>query len=290
MPEVSVVTVTYRAAPFIRAYLDSLLAHVPSATEVVVVDNASPDGTGDIVAREYPQVRLLRRRRNDGFATGANAGMRVAQGDVLCLLNPDSTVTEDFLTPALAYLSANPAIGVLGPKILNPDGSLQLSCRRFPGHLSAFFNRYSLLTRLLPGNRLSRDYLMSDWGHGEVREVDWVSGACMFLTRPLRDTVGLFDEAYFFSIEDVDLCRRARDAGFKVVYFPQVSVVHAIGASKGGVPGRVIVERHKGMWRYYRKHMSAGPVVDAATFAGIVVRGLVHLTANQLRIWRTSVR
>jgi GT2 family glycosyltransferase len=210
--------------------------------------------------------------------------MREARGEVVCLLNPDSTVSEDFISPVIACLRENPRVGVLGPRILDPDGSVQLSCRRFPGHLSAFFNRYSLMTRLLPGNRLSADYLMSGWAHDDVREVDWVSGACMFLTRELREEVGLFDDGFFFSIEDVDLCRRAWDAGFKVVYFPRVSVVHAIGASKGGVAGRVIYERHKGMWRYYRKHMSRNRLVDVATLAGIVVRGSVHYVSNEIRL------
>jgi N-acetylglucosaminyl-diphospho-decaprenol L-rhamnosyltransferase len=147
------------------------------------------------------------------------------------LLNPDVEL-QDNPFPAMAqYLLDHPEVGILGPRILDDDGSLQLSCRRFPTFSVVFFNRYSLLTRLCPRNPFSRRYLMTDFDHGGIAEVDWLSLACWMAPRRLFDEVGFLDEGYFLYNEDVDFCQRVHRAGRKAVYFPDVSVVHQIGGS-----------------------------------------------------------
>ncbi|MES4792988.1 MAG: glycosyltransferase family 2 protein, partial [Chloroflexota bacterium] len=165
-----------------------------------------------------------------GFAAAVNRGIQeVAQADVLCLLNPDAELLDDGIFAAAHYLQSHPEIGVLGGRILNPDGSIQPSARAFPSHHNALFNRHSLLTKLFPHNRWSRQYLMTDWDHHDTRPVDWVSGAFMLLHRRALQAVGPFDPAYFFSIEDVDFCRRVHQAGLQVHYFPGAAVRHRIG-------------------------------------------------------------
>lgn len=280
-----IVIVTYRCREEALACLDSIARHVPELLpSTVVVDNASGDGTAAAVRQRYPQVRLLEHRRNLGFAAAANAGIGVLGAcEAVLLLNPDAALADAGLRDAVAFANEHEDIGVLGLRVENPDGSVQLSCRRFPSHRTALFNRHSLITRLLPGNRWSRDYLMSDWDHGEVRDVDWVSGAAMLIHRRALERVGVLDPGYFFSIEDVDYCRRVWDAGLRVVYWPHARVVHHIGRSSGKAPVRAMVAHHAGMWRYYQKHQRGGWWLDALTVAGIGARLGVHLAAHALR-------
>jgi len=282
--DLSIVIVSYNGRDHLRRCLSSLLEHTRGLEyEVVVVDNASQDGSADMVAAEFPPVRLLRRSSNAGLSIALNQGIRASSGEMVALLNPD-TGLDDNPFPAMArYLRDHPDVGILGPRLLDYDGSLQLSCRRFPTFSVAFFNRYSLLTRLFPRNRFSTRYLMADFDHSETAEVDWLSLACWMVPRRLFDEVGLLDEGYFLYSEDVDFCQRVHRAGLKVVYFPQESVVHHIGLSTGTLPNRSVIERHRSMWRYYRKYMRLGLLLDGPVLAAIAFRCAYTLGANNLR-------
>ncbi|HEY8491391.1 MAG TPA: glycosyltransferase family 2 protein [Dehalococcoidia bacterium] len=292
-PDISIVIVNYNAWPYLERCLRSLQAHAGAARqEIIVVDNASEDGSPALVARHFPGVRLIARADNGGFARGCNDGIRAARGRAICLLNPDTEVRETVFDAAVRYLDGHPDVAVLGPRILNPDGSLQLSCRRFPGFAAALFNRYSLATRLFPNNPFSRRYLMTDWSHDAVADVDWISGACMVLSRRALDEIGLLDEGYFMYIEDVDLCQRAHRAGYRVVYFPEVSVYHHIGVSAQWRTFRSVLWWHQSMWHYYLKYMRRNVLLDVATFAGIWGRcglKLALVGARQLRSPRRAV-
>lgn len=282
--DISIVIVSYNGREHLRRCLASLAAHPPAAeSEVIVVDNDSRDGSAPMVVLDFPEVRLLRLPRNLGFAAGANRGIREASGEAVVLLNPDSEIEADPFAAMLAYLREHEDAGIVAPRLLNPDGSLQLSCRSFPSFSAALFNRYSLLTRLFPGNRYSKQYLLSDWQHDSTREVDWVSGACLMVRRSLFDEIGLLDEGYFMYIEDVDLCQRAHRAGYQVVYLPQTSVIHHIGRSSRTLPSRSILARHRSMWHYYKKYLRRNALVDVAVAAGITARCGYLLAANQLR-------
>lgn len=281
--DVSIVIVTYNSRRVVGACLESLREHLEAgASEVIVADNASPDGTADLVASTHPWARLVRRASNDGLSAAINDGVAASAGRYLMQLNPDVRVERDSITPLAHYLSEHADVGVVAPKLLNDDGSLQMSCRAFPGYATALFSRYSALTRLLPGNRFSRGYLMSDFDHAARRDVDWVSGAALMFPRAVFDQVGGWDAGYFMFNEDVDFCRRVHDAGLRVVYEPAVAVYHSIGASESASP-RLIVERHRSMWRYYRKHLRGNVLRDAATAAGIAGRCGAVLAAAQLR-------
>jgi len=282
--DLSIVVVSFNARDYLRRCLASVLEHTKGVScEVIVVDNASWDGSAQMVQAEFPQVTLVRLTTNLGFAAGCNRGMERAAGEFILLLNPDTDLAEDAFSPMVAYCRQNPSVGILGPKLLNSDGSLQLSCRRFPSHLTSLFNRQSILTRLFPGNPFSRRYLMTDWAHDRIEPVDWLSGACLVLRRDMADRIGGMDEGFFMYIEDVDLCYRAHRAGYEVVYFPQVAVTHHIGKSSDTIPNRSILQWHRSMWRYYRKHMRANRLLDALTLAGIAVRLLYQLALQNGR-------
>lgn len=278
-PDVTVVIVNFNSLAYVRRCLASLRDGGARgvAWDVVVVDNASAEPGVAALAAEFDNVRVIRRTTNGGFAAGANTGIRAADAPAVLLINPDAVAMPGAVAALRDYLAAHPDAGIVAPRIEDPDGTLQLSCRRFPTFWAALFNRYSALTRLLPGNHRSADYLMTDWDHRSTRDVDWVSGAAMLIPRAALDRVGLFDEGYFFAIEDVDLCRRMHDAGLRVVYHPAATVRHRIGGSSRTSPVRVVFARHRGMWRYYKQHLRGGALLDLLTATGIALRCAMQL-------------
>ena len=268
----SVVIVSFNARDELNRCLWSLYQHLTGKYEVIVVDNASRDGSADLVAQDFPDARLIRNRSNIGFAAAADLGADAAAGDVIVFLNPDCELSDDAFSAAANHLRQNPDVGALGVKLLDSDGRLQLSARRFPRLDTALFNRYSLPTRLFPRNPFSRRYLMTDWDHAGLQPVDWVSGACLMTTRAVLDRVGSFDEAFFWGFEDVDFCQRLQREGLHVVYYPEASVRHSIGASARSVPVRAVVARHRGMWRYYKRYLASNAAVDGLAFVAVWAR------------------
>ena len=285
--DLSIVIVSFNGRELLQRCLSSLYEHTTGIEfEVVVVDNASEDGTPEMVLAEFPKSTLIRRSSNAGFAYAANEGVAVARGSHILLLNPDAEFTGNGMPAMIEYLTQHTDIAVLAPKVLNPDGSLQLSCRAFPGFSTALFNRYSLFTRLFGRNRFSQRYLMTDFDHTQIADVDWASAACWLLPKRAIEKIGPLDEGYFWTIEDVDYCQRIRRAGMRVVYFPSVEVLHHIGASSASVPSKAIIARHRGMWRYYRaylrpENMLARVVMDATVWFGIQARRSWSLVARR---------
>ena len=282
-----IVIVTFRCRDLAIECLNSIARHLPGALDrTVVVDNASGDGTCEAIAARFPEVRRIARHRNVGFAAAANAGFReLKECEVVCLLNPDTMLLDGGLSEAARYLHDHVDLGVLGVRVENEDGSVQASCREFPGHRTALFNRHSVTIKLIPRNRWSSRYLLSDWSHDDVRDVDWVTGACMLIHRRAIAAVGLLDPGYFFSIEDVDYCRRVCDAGLGVSYYPRAVIRHRGGGSSRHAVYRAMTAHHLGMWRYYQKHLKGNLLLDAVTAAGIGARLALHATSYTLRRW-----
>jgi len=253
--ELSVTICSWNTQEDLRACLRSLEeARSEARFEVLVVDNNSEDGSADMVAASFPWVRLFRMNRNLGFTGGHNYAMEQRKAPHVFLLNSDATVHPGAIRDLLAFIANNPKAGIIGPKVLNPDGTLQMSCRKFPSPLAALF-RNTPIGKLFPNNPFTRDYLMLDWSHEGAREVDWVSG-CAFLARgELIERIGMFDPEYFMFCEDVDWCFRAWQADFKVMYVPDAVVTHAIGRSTDKAPNRMIGRFHSSMLRFYRKNM-----------------------------------
>jgi GT2 family glycosyltransferase len=282
--DLSVVTVNYRSLEPLLACLATIPAAAPGlSVEIVVVDNQTGSGARPALATRFPDVRLIENAENVGYARAVNQGIRATSGEFVLVMNPDCEIRPGALRELFDYMRAHPEAAIAGPKILNPDGTLEYSARSFPTHVAFLFNRYSLLTRLFPNNRWSRSYLLSDWDHASVRGVDWISGACMMVRRAAIEQVGPMDEAFFMFIEDVDWCRRMRLAGLEVVYVPQAVIVHRIGASRNRVAARVIYGRHRGMIHYFHKHHPTNPVLALLADAAIMLRAGVMIAANALR-------
>jgi GT2 family glycosyltransferase len=251
--------------------------------EILLVDNSPGDGTAEAVARRFPAVRHLANPENVGFARAVNRGIEATQGEFVLVLNPDCELSPGALRALLDHMACHPDCALAGPRMEYADGRLQLSARGYPGPMSFLFNRYSLLTRLFPGNPWSRRYLLSDWDHSDTRDVAWLTGACLLARRRAIAEVGALDPAFFMFNEDVDWCRRMNDAGWRVTYVPAARVVHRVGASLRRVATRVVIERHRGMIHYYRKHHPSNPLLLALVRAIVMTRAGVMLVENELR-------
>ena len=252
--DLSITICSWNTIEDLRACLQSLRDAKDEANfEVVVVDNASHDGSPDMVEKEFPEFRLLRQTTNLGFTGGHNLAIQERQGRDVALLNSDTVVHPGAVKALVEFMAAHPEYGIVGPKLLNPDGSLQYSCRRFLNPVAAAF-RNTFLGRLFPNNKFTRDYLMTDLDRTNPTEVDWVSGAAMFVRKEVVDQIGVLDNNLFMYCEDVDWCKRAWLAGFKVVYYPQAVITHAIGTSTSQIANKMIVRFHRSMFRYYKKH------------------------------------
>ena len=247
---VSAVVVSYNSAAYLPDCVRSLRAE--GVDEVVVVDNASADGSVAAVLASDPAVVVVETGANLGFGTGANRGVAATTGDYVLILNPD-TVVEPGTVKALAEaLDRDAGLGLVGPRMETPDGGLYPSVRRFPELGVAFGHAFLGLVR--PGNRFTRRYRMLDWDHDRpAADVDWVGGACLLVRRTAFDVVAGFDEGYFMYVEDVDLCWRLARAGWRIGYEPGGRVVHALGASSQLMPYRMIAEHHRSLLRFAAK-------------------------------------
>lgn len=254
--DLSVVLVSYNTRDLLEQALRTALeAAAGMQVEVFVVDNASRDGSADLVAEKFPQVRLIRSPRNLGFAGGNNLALRQVQGRHVLLLNTDTVVRRDTLCCLVDFLDAHPKAGAVGCKILNPDGSLQLACRRgFPTPMAAFC-KVSGLSRLFPRSRRLAAYNLTYLDPEQTNEVDALSGSCMMVRKEAMDQVGLLDEDYFMYGEDLDWCYRLRQAGWAIYYVPHTAIVHFKGESGRAEQMRVRYRFYEAMSIFVRKHM-----------------------------------
>jgi GT2 family glycosyltransferase len=283
--DLSTVIVHYRAPDILIDCLEALEASAQGlAHETVVVDNDPESGVSQRLAHGFPAVRVLVNPVNVGFSRGVNQGIAVTSGEFVLVLNPDCLLDPDAIGILHRYARAHARNGIVGPQLRNRDGSLEYSARAFPSASAFLFNRYSLLTRLFPKNRFSRRYLLTDWDHASLRDVDWLSGACLLVRREAIAAVGPMDEGFFMFNEDVDWCRRMKNGGWTVTYAPEARAVHDVGASRKRVATRVILERHRGMIRYFHKYHPTHPALAFLADAFIMLRAGLMMTANALRL------
>jgi len=290
--------VSWNAQDDLRACLNSIHdgTRRPETVETWVVDNASADGSADMVASEFPWVHLIRQATNEGFSGGNNPMLVDLDADYAMLLNSDAVCHPGSLDTLLDWADSQPDAGIIGPKVLNADGTLQFSCRRFPTFAAGLF-RNVYLGRLFPNNKPAADYLMQDFDHDSVRDVDWVSGCILLIRRTCLAQIGLLDaKTFFMYCEDMDWCMRAHNADWRVVYYPEAVFTHAIGRSSDHAADRMIIEHHRSMWRMYKKHYTyfgqqvpllLRPLVPIGLLLRVVVRiarrRLINPILNLLR-------
>ena len=254
--DVSVVVVNHDSGEGVRECVRSVVERAGDVRfGVVVVDNASRDGSERTAVEAFPDLTLIRNPDNRGFPAAANQGMLATRSAFVLLLNPDARIVSGTLEGFLKVARDHPAAGAIGALVRDPDGSVYPSARKVPSALEGLM--HTLLGWLWPGNPWTRSYKMLDWDRRSERRVDWVSGSSMLLRRAALDDVGVFDERYFMYVEDMDLCTRLRQAGWEVWFSPELEVEHVGGTATAGKK-RMTLEHSRSIYTYFVKHRSPG--------------------------------
>ena len=259
MIDVSIVIVSWNVADLLAECLDSVRASSLADTvtiEIIVVDSASEDNTVSMLHEQYPQVQVLAQSENVGFTRGNNIGFAEAQGRYIFMLNPDTVIHGDAIGAMVRYLDAHPQVGVVGPHTLNSDGTYQSSRRRFPTRPLAFFES-TWLQGIAPRPMLDLFYV-NDAPQTATLDVDWVQGSALMMRHEIYRQIGGLDTGYVMYFEELDWCKRAKDAGWRVVYLGDVQITHHGGKSSEQVQAFKHIHYQQSKLRYYRKYHGAG--------------------------------
>jgi len=252
--DISVVIVGWNAKRYLELCLESLEKARPKRSmEVLVVDNASSDGSVEMIESKFPWVKLVKSNENLGFSRGNNLGIRQTQGRYVALVNPDVIVFPGCLDALADFLEQNPRVGNVGPRVLNPDMSLQSSCRRFPTLWNNFCSS-ARLEQIFKGSQFFAGEHMFYFGHDRTLPVDVLVGCFSMIRREAFDSVGLLDENLFMYGDDVDWCRRAHNAGWEVVFYPGAQAIHDRGKITAPFPVRFALAQQRSVLYYWSKH------------------------------------
>jgi GT2 family glycosyltransferase len=278
--KLSIVVVNYNVKNLLKKCVESIFKYEKDTEfEVIVVDNNSKDYSQEMIKKDFPRLKLIENKRNLGFSRACNQGIKQSQGKYILLLNPDTELTPGGFKKMIDFMDSKPKVGICGPKMMDHEGNLQFSCRSFPSYLTAISSSQSILNRVFPDNFLSQKYLLKEQDHSQMSEVDWVSGSCLLAKREMFEKIGLLDERFYMYVEDVDLCYRAKKSGFSVFYFPQVVVIHHIGKSTQKRKFAMLLEHHRSMYYFYRKHHNPNVFLKGIVFFAIWTRsGFVMAT------------
>jgi GT2 family glycosyltransferase len=283
--DISVIIVGWNAKHYLELCLDSLAKAPPRrSAEIIVVDNASSDGSTEMIETRFPHVKLIRSNENLGFARGNNVGIRQSQGHYVALVNPDAIVFPGCLDALADFLEQNPKVGNVGPRVLNPDMTQQSTCRRFPSLWNNFCSATGLATAFKNSRFFAGEHMFY-FPHDRTLPVDVLVGCFSMIRREALNDVGLLDEGLFMYGDDVDWCRRCWNAGWQVVFFPGAKAIHDRGKITAPYPVRFAVAQQRSVLYYWRKHHGFWGMVGIrgimlshhmARYALAVVAGLAH--------------
>jgi len=291
--KIDIVIVTYKSYEYLERCIASIYGDASSRRfiqDIIVVDNDSSDTYWKSPPKIFEKVAVLKSEKNLGFARGINVGIKKGLSPYILLLNPDTIILGNMIARSVAFMDQHPRVGIMGPRILNRDGSVQGSARGFPTPFTGLFGRSTLLTKWFPKNPLTRRNVLTTKSDGITpMEVDWVSGACMVVRRKALDDVGHMDERFFMYWEDADWCKRMWQSRWKVIYFPRAAVVHYVGVSSGKRPIRSSVEFHKSCYRLFEKDKKPSfRFVKPLAIGGVALRLCLVLFSNGIRVWSDS--
>lgn len=286
--DVSIIIVNWNTCDLLRNCLRSIITQTTVAHEIIVIDNASRDGSADMVRTEFPDITLIANSKNSGFAAANNQGLRISRGRTILLLNPDTLILDGAVDRMLGWLDRHPRVGCVGCQVLESPGVLQRTCFSDPNLLDTIIVEFGLM-RLAPWIPFFGRSWYTDWDRQSEREVDVVSGMFMLVPRAVMDQVGLLDEAFFVYGEESDWCRRIRKAGYPCVFTPEAQIIHLDGGSKSTsqIRSRMHVQMQKSHRIYTKKHSNA--LGYAATRLLSLVTSVLRLGAfSALRLVRAD--
>ena len=249
--------------------------------EVIIVDNNSSDNSQLMVKTLFRDYQIIQNKKNEGYTKAINKGLVQAKGDYLVVLNPDTILQKESIAKLVNALKNNKNIGIIGPKVINEDGTFQKSCRRGLAKPQAVLSYFFGLSKLFPDNKIFTGYQLNHLDENKENEVYGVSGSCMVIKKIVINDIGYFDERYFAYQEDSDYCLRAINKGWKVLYFPSVQIIHKGGVGgSNSVPMKAIFEWHKSYYLYYKKHFQRNYSIFFNIFYKIIM--LVKLIFSQI--------
>jgi len=273
--EISVVLISYNGREFIEDCLRTTFDSIKNVShEVIVVDNASSDGTPEIIESKFSKARIIRNDSNLGFAVAVNQGLKAVVGKYILILNQDTRIVGEAIPRLAQKLHDDHKIGSIGPEFIGFDGRLQRSARAFPRYRDLFFE-FTGLSYLYPRSKIFARWKMGWFDHLTEREVDQPMGAALMVRRDMIEKVGLLDESFGIFFNDVDFCRRIQQAGYINLYFPEAVVEHFVGGSTRKRKARMIIESHRAMFKYFKKYNKSVFSLPLLYFWG----GVLYLTA-----------
>jgi GT2 family glycosyltransferase len=224
--DVSVVIISWKMKNLLQRCLETLFNFTKDINfEVIVIDNNSQDGTSEMIEKEFPQVKLIKNPENRGVAPARNQGIKETKGKYILILDADMELIENSIKHLFDFMESNPDAGIVGCKLVDQDFNLQTSCKRFPTLLAFLFRRLEWI-EAVKNSKTLRYHTMQDWDHNEIKEVDYVIGACQFFRRDVIEKIGIYDDKIFYGPEDIDFCLRIWKAGWKVYYYPFTQIIH----------------------------------------------------------------
>lgn len=291
MKDVSIALVNWNTKELLEQCLDSVYrTDGDLQLEIIVVDNASEDGSPDLVAEKHPDVTLVRNKVNMGFAAGVNIAFKHSTAPYFLLLNTDTIVLEGALQGMAWFMETHADAGAVGCRLVNCDGTLQRSCSRFPSPMTELLDAL-YLSKLFPKSRLFGCYSMSWWEFDDVREVDFAGGSCLMVRRQTIQEIGLMDEGYFMYAEEADWCYRMWQRGWGVYYFPGAEVIHLGGQSAEKFGSDVLLHLYASRYRFVRKHYgrTSGAALRGIIGLGALVRWTAYSVGSMVgRFWKGS--
>lgn len=255
---ISVIVISFNGIEFIKDCLNTLKKSLKNVeSEIIIIDNASSDGTIQFIENEYPEINLIKNQNNYGFARAVNQGFEIASGQYLLILNQDTRIVDDAIASLADKMKTNPKIGTIGPKFVGFDGHLQKACRAFPKYRDLIYNALGL-SKIFAKSKIFSAWKMSWFDHLTEKEVNQPMGAALMVNRSVLDQIGLFDIKFRIFFNDVDFCRRVKEAGYINLYYPDAVIQHYYGGTISKMKPQMVLEWHRAISDYFLKYSGNG--------------------------------
>ncbi|MGE5293534.1 MAG: glycosyltransferase family 2 protein [Solirubrobacterales bacterium] len=274
----AIIIISFNVCKLLKECLESIYRETTRTRfEIWVIDNLSRDDSVRMLKESFPGVHLIENQENLGFTRANNQAIAKCQSDLVLLLNPDTLIQDGALDKMVQFMDEHPDVGVSGCRVLNPDGSLQLACRRSIPSPKVAFYRLSGLSRLFPNSKVMAKYNLTYLDPDKPHEVDAVSGAFLLIRKQVVDRIGMLDETFWIFGEDIDWCIRAKKAGWKVMYYPDARILHYKGIGCGTNSRKTSYEFYRAMYLFHRKHFAkdCSPITNGLIYIGIFAKALL---------------